>query len=198
MRIHGHTKHDEQPTPTYMSWGLMRGRCLNPKDTNFANYGGRGIRVCERWNSFPLFLEDMGERPRGTTLDRIDDNGHYEPGNCRWATPKEQSNNKRTNRLVTAGGKTLSIAQWAELSGLGWSTISLRLKRGIPADIAVSAPPKRSTGVPPQSALKHVRRAHRCDCGQVAYGNGGKSSHGAMHKRRGDGHRYQTDPQCAT
>ena len=76
----------------------MLQRCTNPKNTSYHNYGGRGISVCERWNSFSLFLLDMGERPEGRTLDRIDNNGNYEPSNCRWATKKEQGYNRNTTK----------------------------------------------------------------------------------------------------
>jgi hypothetical protein len=91
---HGHGGQHNQ-SPTYVSWYAMLARCRNIKR---ANYGGRGITVTERWHTFEHFLADMGERPLGTTLDRIDNDGHYEPGNCRWATPKEQSANQRPRR----------------------------------------------------------------------------------------------------
>ena len=95
-KVHGHTKFMGLKSPTYISWGGMKGRCLNPKNCAFRWYGGRGISICSRWlNSFENFLEDMGERPRGMTLDRINSDGNYEPENCRWATKKQQVSTQR-------------------------------------------------------------------------------------------------------
>ncbi len=87
---HGHRYKNGKQSLTYQSWRHMKTRCQNPNCPDYKNYGGRGITVCERWMDFANFLEDMGERPENTTLDRINNDGNYEPGNCRWTTPREQ------------------------------------------------------------------------------------------------------------
>lgn len=92
--VHGHNR-TGKASPTWKSWAAMLKRCRNPRHVSYQDYGGRGIKVCERWASFDSFLADMGERPDGKTLDRKDVNGDYEPGNCRWATRSEQQKNKR-------------------------------------------------------------------------------------------------------
>jgi hypothetical protein len=92
-------KHRMIKTPTYYSWSGMVQRCTNPKSKQWPDYGGRGITVCDRWLTFANFLADMGERPRGLSIDRINVNGSYEPGNCRWATAAEQAQNQRRTKL---------------------------------------------------------------------------------------------------
>lgn len=111
-------------TPTYKTWDGMKQRCFNPDCKDYPRYGGRGIKVCARWMDYRLFFLDMGTRPAGMTIDRINTDGHYEPGNCRWATSKQQSNNRRNNRRIAFRGEALTIAEWAQR--LGWSRAMLR------------------------------------------------------------------------
>lgn len=120
-------RHGLTDTPIHRSWMSMHQRCRNSNDRAFKNYGGRGIVVCERWASFEAFLEDLGPKPEGYELEREDVNGNYEPGNCRWATIKEQANNRRTSRFITYDGRTQTIAQWADELGLKMHTLYRRV-----------------------------------------------------------------------
>lgn len=113
----------------------MKTRCQNPKNRLWKWYGGRGIEV--RYASLDAFIADVGERPPGLTIERIDANGHYEPGNCRWATRQEQANNTRANVLLTIRGETKTVAQWAKESGIGDGTLRWRLKNGITPEAAI-------------------------------------------------------------
>lgn len=114
----------------YRSWKDMRARCSNPGDSDFVDYGGRGIRVCAEWDDFAVFFADMGPRPKGRTLDRIDVNGGYQPSNCRWATSKTQANNKRSNARLTIAGETKTLQEWSEYHGLERTTVRWRLAQG--------------------------------------------------------------------
>jgi hypothetical protein len=119
-------------TREYMTWSSMLGRCHNQKHKQFGRYGGRGISVCPSWrNSYLSFLRDVGPKPVGPfSLERVDNNGDYAPGNVRWATWKEQASNRRNSRLLTFQGRTMTMKQWAEESGIGYTTLKERLMRG--------------------------------------------------------------------
>ncbi len=135
------TTHGMLNTPIYRSWQSMIQRCVNPNNDRYAQYGGRGIKVYSRWrNNFFNFLNDMGDRPKGTSLDRIDNDGNYTPVNCRWATPLEQQNNMKSNIRVSIGGTTHSIAQWARIKRINAHTIRCRIRRGWPSIKAVLEP----------------------------------------------------------
>jgi hypothetical protein len=129
---HGHHTRKSGRSKEYIAWDHMKQRCINPKDRQFPNYGGRGITVCERWsNSFSDFLEDMGPAPGSEySIERIDNNKGYSPENCKWALKKEQCNNTRKNVKLTFGGKTLTVAQWADTLLIPRSSLYGRLERG--------------------------------------------------------------------
>lgn len=108
----------------------MKVRCSNPKSQAYVRYGARGITVCERWHSFENFYADMGERPEGMTLDREDNNKGYEPGNCRWATRREQTRNRNITISLSFNGRTQPLAAWAEELGLSYYLLLSRYKAG--------------------------------------------------------------------
>ena len=126
-------------TRTYKIWSGMKARCTS-EDKKHHLYAGKGVKVCDRWLQFVNFLEDMGECQEGLTIDRIDGNGDYCPGNCRWATPKEQANNSAANHIVNYLGESLNIGQWAERMGIKANTLVYRIKRGWPVDKALTTP----------------------------------------------------------
>lgn len=132
--IKTHTTHgmsiNSKVSTEYGSWASMKQRCLNPKNKNWVNYGGRGIKICENWLNFDNFLSDMGRCPPKMTLDRIDNNKGYSPDNCRWATTKTQSRNKRNNRILTFNNRSMIITDWAQEVGISVKVMMGRLKLG--------------------------------------------------------------------
>lgn len=120
--------HHMYGTREYIAWRNMKGRCLNPNDNRYHRYGGRGIRVCDRWLSFENFYADMGPS-NGLTLERINVDGNYEPENCCWIPMREQGVNTSKTRFLNFAGKTQSVAQWARELGVKPQTISMRLNQ---------------------------------------------------------------------
>lgn len=136
-------RHSEEPTrnsDTYRSWAAMKQRCENPKHAAYARYGGRGITVCKRWQKYENFREDMGARPKGSSLERIDNNRGYSPKNCKWATPQEQNTNARSNRWLEVNGERLHLAAWARRLNTKPTTVWLRLRAGWSAEDACTTP----------------------------------------------------------
>lgn len=126
---HGHAR-STGSSPTYKSWEKMICRCYNKNYEYYNQYGGRGIKVCQRWHKFENFLEDMGERLPNTSIDRINNNGNYKPTNCRWSTNKEQSQNTRRNRNFTWKGETYCLAVWCRKLNLKYNKVLCRIIRG--------------------------------------------------------------------
>lgn len=137
--------------PEYGSYSAMRSRCLNPGHHAYARYGGRGITICERWDSFAAFMDDMGPRPSPQhTIERRDNDGNYEPSNCYWATKAEQNGNRSFCRLITAFGQRLSIAAWARKTGFPLDVLYQRLAGGLTLEQALKLPfnGKKGSGSP--------------------------------------------------
>lgn len=134
---HGHSSNGKR-TGTYVSWQQMISRCTDPRCPSWPRYGGRGIRVCRRWRKFENFLADMGERPSGTSIERIRSARGYAPGNCRWATSPEQSRNKSSNVWLSYNGVTLIVSDWADRRGIPRSTLKRRLADGWPPERALA------------------------------------------------------------
>ena len=126
--------------PEHNVWSGMHLRCKNPKSNSYQFYGGRGIVVCERWNDFFAFVEDMGRRPDGMSLDRIDPEGNYEPSNCRWATNREQSRNKRESVLYEWKGEQRTRKEISDMTDVAYVTLCCRLDEGMTIDEAIKTP----------------------------------------------------------
>ncbi len=135
--------HGKTGTPEHKVWCWIKDRCLNPNSRIYRYYGGRGIKICDRWLKFENFLADMGQRPSPEhEIDRFpDNNGNYEPGNCRWATRSQNVRNTRANRLLTCRGVTRPLVEWGEITGLGSGLIHRRLKIGWTVQQALETPP---------------------------------------------------------
>lgn len=149
-------KHGLTNSPTYKSWEQMIQRCTTPTNPSFPRYGGRGVSVCSRWRDFANFFADMGARPEGLSIEREDNNGNYEPGNCTWATPTAQANNRRSSRRISAFGESKTLAEWETDPRCSVSQYALfaRINRGWNEHIAVSTPV-----VPPGDRRNLPRRA---------------------------------------
>lgn len=138
-KSHGKSKH-----PLYVTWSTMKKRCYNKKSKDYKNYGARGIIVCDRWlDSIDNFIEDMGERPKGHTLDRVDVNGNYEPNNCKWSNSIEQRTNTRRNVYYMYKGQEMTLTEWSEILPLTFNQLRYRLKE---------------KGLSIEEALKDVKR----------------------------------------
>jgi len=134
----------------------MRQRCLNPNNGDYGRYGGRGVEICPRWDAFENFLADMGEPASDATIDRIDNDGNYEPSNCRWASRLEQGRNRETSRLVTVHGETACLSEWAARRALSVKTVQSRLRYGWSMAQALGLSPRP----PPRQALRG--ESHGC------------------------------------
>ena len=161
----------------YYSWRNMRRRCTNPSDDAYPNYGGRGITVCERWESYDAFFEDMGNPAPGLSLDRIDNSKGYSPENCRWATVREQLNNQRRNVVIEHSGIKMTIGQWAAHLGLQYDTLYKRLER---------MGPDKALAVGYLNEWRHGTRAgyegHGCRCDLCKESNNAR--HRAQREKR--------------
>ena len=142
--VHGAARQGRN-TPEYKAWLQMRQRCYQPTAVRYARYGGRGIKVCDRWrNDFAAFLADIGAKPSPKhSVDRIDSNADYTPENCRWATAKEQARNKSTTKFLTLNGETRCMVEWAERLGWTYSTLLHRVQNGWSDERALTQQPRR-------------------------------------------------------
>ena len=140
------TKHNKCNTSEYTTYKGIKGRCYNTNNKDYPSYGGRGIKVCDRWiESFQNFYDDMGPKPsKKHSLDRIDNNGDYEPNNCRWANLEDQNNNRRSNKYITYNNETLTYAQWSRRLGGSDGIVHGRIKRGWDPIKAITTPVRKN------------------------------------------------------
>lgn len=148
---HGQARSGKARTGAYHTWASMMGRCYRPSAGGYRFYGARGIQVCERWHSFQNFASDMGDRPYGATLDRIDPNCNYEQSNCRWASRLEQSRNTRRNVVIEFQGKSRCASEWAALLDVSVTTIYSRINAGLPTERVLCASSRPSPQRKPQA-----------------------------------------------
>ncbi len=161
---HGHTAGDST-TREYNAWVAMRSRCENPKNERYHRYGGRGIRVCDPWRkSFETFLSDMGSCPPGMSIDRKDNDGDYEPENCRWATELEQANSRSNNRRIEYMGQVRTLAEWSRELKMEYGRLQSRLDRGWSVEMAFDKRIKRRQK--PKKKPSAKRRAKCVECGR--------------------------------
>jgi len=136
---HGNARRGKLTTE-YNIWRGMLSRCTNPAEKAYRHYGGRGIKVCERWlDGFENFLDDMGKRPPGTSIDRIDNNGDYKPDNWKWSTRSEQANNKRNSIRITRDGETKNLKEWTVFYSIDYDTVYKKIYNGMAPNIALDA-----------------------------------------------------------
>lgn len=149
--IHGKAACFRVRSPEYKCWAGIKTRCTNVKCDFYPDYGGRGIKFCERWKSFSNFFEDMGLRPPGTSIDRIDADGDYEPSNCRWATPKEQASNRRYCLTYNLDGEVLPLFKVCEMLNLSYDMVKQRRRNGFPMSQWLDPPMRKTSKKEPES-----------------------------------------------
>ncbi len=137
------TKHGLCEKTTYNKWKSMLRRCYDPKSPAYKNYGGRGIKVCDRWRNFSNYYDDIGDIPKGLSIERIDNNTGYSPENCKIATRTEQNRNQRRNKKITYNGESLILIEWCEKLKLNYRSVASRLKRGWSVEKALTTPTKK-------------------------------------------------------
>jgi hypothetical protein len=140
-KTHGHGRTGAKRSPEHRIWDAMIQRCTNPNNKHYKNYGNRGIKVCPRWRDFAQFYRDCGPRPSPKhTIERVDNDKGYAPANCKWATRKEQQNNRRNNRLLCFKGATKTLTQWAETLGMSPGAVAARIRLGWSTERALTVP----------------------------------------------------------